>query len=40
VPDRPTFPKTKTLNNQRKHLEVEHDQATEKQAEVIKSVKP
>lgn len=39
VPDRPTFPETKTLNSQRNRLQVERHQATEKQAEVVKSIK-
>ena len=40
VPDRPDLPEPKTLIRQQKHLQKEHDQATQKQDAVIKSITP
>ncbi len=39
VPDRPSFPDSRTLIQDQKRLQSEHDEATQKQAEVIKSQK-
>ncbi|MCE3230703.1 MAG: hypothetical protein K0R76_657 [Alphaproteobacteria bacterium] len=40
VPDRPSFPLLEDTTRQHKRLQREHDQATEKQSAIIKSIKP
>ncbi len=39
VPDRPVLPSSRDISHQQRHLQIERDQATEKQGEIIKSVK-
>jgi hypothetical protein len=40
VPDRPIFPLSEDATRQYQRLQREHDQATEKQSDIIKSIKP
>ncbi len=40
VPDRPPFPDLDSFTNPQKRLQSEHDEATKKEAEVIKLTKP
>jgi hypothetical protein len=39
VPDRPTLPSSEDITQQQKRLQGEHDQATKKQVEILKSTK-
>ena len=40
VPDRPALPEPKSFIKRQKRLQAEHDQATKKEAEIIKLRKP
>ena len=40
VPDPPVFETPKSMDNQQKRLQQEHDEAIHKQAEVMESIKP
>lgn len=40
VPDRPSFPDPEAISHKKKHLQQEHDQATEKRKDVVNSITP
>ncbi|MGV8949066.1 MAG: hypothetical protein ACOH2E_06880 [Candidatus Paracaedibacter sp.] len=40
VPDHPTLPEPQSFIERQKRLQTEHDQATKKEAEIIKLTKP